>query len=255
MDRIIEFEGIQNCRDLGGLQNGEGCKIPQGKLLRSANLTQATEADGRKLKEIGINEIVDLRTALEIYQMDDVAFEGIEHHWSPIFVEKVSGISHEEPPEDDFDIETVDMRNTYQYITTDEGTRANLGKALTEIMEHDFVKGGVIWHCSEGKDRCGLISAILLMILGVDRKTVMDDYLMTNLVNGPKAEKIYHQIIAEGRDPMIAENLRNVFLAKEEYLGELFTAIDSYGSLVNYLTEGLSIRKETIGRFRKEMLG
>ena len=254
MDRIIEFEQIANCRDLGSIVNREGKTVVTGKLFRSANLVNASENDCQKVRQLGINEIVDLRTALEIYQGPDVEIEGVEHHWSPIFVERVSGISHEEVPEDDFDIETVDMRDTYRLITADQLTRENLGKAVSEILQHDFEKGGIIWHCSEGKDRCGLVSAIVLLILGVDRKTVMEDYLMTNLTNQPKAEKIYHSALREGKDPLIAENLRNVFLAREDYLNELFKTIDEFDSLEAYLTEGLLIDGSAMDVFRRKML-
>ena len=51
-------------------------------------------------------------------------------------------------------------------------------------MEHDFSKGCVLWHCTEGKDRCGLLSAVLLLALGVERSTILEDYLLTNHVNG-----------------------------------------------------------------------
>lgn len=50
-------------------------------------------------------------------------------------------------------------------------------------MGHDFSKGSVLWHCTEGKDRCGLLSAVLLLTLGVKRSTIMEDYLLTNRVN------------------------------------------------------------------------
>ena len=66
-------------------------------------------------------------------------------------------------------------------------------------MEHDFSKGGVLWHCTEGKDRCGLLSAVLLSALGIEYGTIMEDYMLTNEINKVKVEKYYQMILLAGK--------------------------------------------------------
>ena len=70
----------------------------------------------------------------------------------------------------------IDLRTEIeQNEMPDLSCRENLGKAARCVMEHDFSKGCVLWHCTEGKDRCGLLSAVLLLALGVERSTIMED--------------------------------------------------------------------------------
>ncbi|MDD7740043.1 MAG: tyrosine-protein phosphatase, partial [Lachnospiraceae bacterium] len=122
-------------------------------------------------------------------------------------------------------------------------------------MSHDFEKGSVLWHCTEGKDRCGLLTAVLLCALGVDRDTIMEDYLLTNEVNGPKAEYYYQMLISAGKSESEAKIVKDIFLAKEEYLNAAFASIDElYKNDSEFLRDGLNIPQELIERFRRSVL-
>lgn len=252
--RIIPFETILNCRDLGGLQNREGRAILPGLLLRSANLSEATEKDVEKLRrEHRLARIVDLRTGKEREERPDVSFSGAEQLPIPIFDERMAGISHEK--EGDTQLRLPVMEDLYRVMVTDEGCRANLGQALRAVMEYDFDRGSVLWHCTEGKDRCGLVSALLLSALSVDREQIMEDYLLTNLVNEPKAEGYYRGVLASGRPEAEARAARDVFLAKASYLETAFAAIDrEYESMESYLTDGLFIPASVVDAFRERAL-
>lgn len=269
-DRRIYFEKIQNIRDLGGLKTIDGQSIASGLLLRSANLSGATDSDVKKLKETyHLAKIIDLRTSMEKEEKPDVAVAEAEYLPVPIFDERVLGISHEK----DTDKKAVqknqnnmqnNMQNTmqmpvmedlYRMIVTNETCRTNLGKAAQTVMEHDFTKGSVLWHCTEGKDRCGLLTAILLSALSVDRQQILEEYLLTNEVNQPKAQMYYQQMLSAGKSEAEAEAVKNVFLAKETYLNEAFSAIDEqYQDMGTYLTEGLNIAEDRIVAFREKML-
>lgn len=72
-----------------------------------------------------------------------------------------------------------------------------------------------MWHCTEGKDRCGLLTAVLLLALYVDRRQIMEDYLVTNEVNEPKAEMYYQKILAAGRTKTEAVAVKICFLQKK----------------------------------------
>ena len=70
-DRTIVFEGINNCRDLGGLKNSEGKTIRRGCLIRSAHLGEASDNDIKKLREMHLQTVVDLRTIVETREKPD----------------------------------------------------------------------------------------------------------------------------------------------------------------------------------------
>lgn len=255
-NRIISFEKISNARDMGGLRTSHGCIILSGLLIRSAKLSEASEEDIHILSEkYRLSKIIDLRTETERKEMPDVAVAGAEYMPVPIFDEAVAGISHEKRSSEQLAAFVPKMGELYCKMVTDPFCRENIGKAARCVMEHDFSTGSVLWHCTEGKDRCGLLSAVLFMALGVERGTVMEDYLLTNRVNAAKAEKYYQQILASGKTKAEAETIRDIFLAKEEYLDAAFSAIDAqYKSTDDFLHVGLNIPQKLIERFQSSVI-
>lgn len=256
-NRSIAFEKISNARDMGGLRTAQGCTISSGLLIRSANLADATEADKIVLREkYHLSKIIDLRTEIERNEMPDASMETVDYLPIPIFEESVAGISHEKKLNSEQILAVIPkMGQLYCKMVTDSSCRENLGRAARCIMEHDFSKGSVLWHCTEGKDRCGLLSAVLLLALGVKRSTIMEDYLLTNCVNADKSEKYYQMMLQAGKTETEAETIRDVFLAKEEYLDAAFSAMDAqYKNTDAFLHDGLNISQKLIERFQSSVL-
>lgn len=256
-DRKIPFEKIQNARDLGGLKNREGQAIRKGLLLRTANLSETTEDDLQKLAvEYHLAKVIDLRTEMERNQKPDVVPETAEYVINPIFDERVFGISHEKTEQKNpEEIQIPALEDLYRMMLSQELCLENFSRAVRFVMEHDFTTGSVLWHCTEGKDRCGLLAVFLLSALGVEREVILEDYLLTNETNAPKAEMIGKQLLALGKSEAQIEAIKNTFLAKESYLNAAFEVIDKqYGDMDTFLREGLKIPEETIVRFRKEVL-
>ena len=175
--------------------------ISSGLLIRSANLTDASEADRNVLREkYHLSMIIDLRTEIERNEMPDVPIAEVDYRPIPIFDQSVAGISHEKKNSSEQLLTVIPkMEQLYCKMVTDPFCRANLGKAAGCVMDHDFSKGSVLWHCTEGKDRCGLLSVVLLLALGVKRSTIMEDYLLTNRVNAEKSEKYYRRMLSAGK--------------------------------------------------------
>lgn len=253
MDRRIAFQGIQNVRDLGGLSTSDGRVIKSGLLLRSANLAEATLKDQASLREnCHLTKIIDLRTSQERSEKPDAVMDGVEYVAMPVFDGPVAGISHEKEQRS---VAAPDMEQLYGAMVTDAACRKNLGHAAQCVMEHDFSTGSVLWHCTEGKDRCGLLTMILLSALGVERSVIMEDYLLTNETNAPKAERYYQYVIAAGKTEEEAAAVRSAFLADARYMAKAFEAIDAeYTDLDVFLSDGLGISSGTIDRFRNSVL-
>lgn len=222
------------------------------------NITiDATETDKKILREkYRLSKIIDLRTEIEQNEMPDLSMENVDCMSIPIFDESVAGISHEKGSSKEQLLAAIPkMEQLYSKMVTDLSCRENLGKAARCVMEHDFSKGCVLWHCTEGKDRCGLLSAVLLLALGVERSTIMEDYLLTNRVNAAKSERYYQITLAAGRTESEAKTIRDIFLAKEEYLEAAFSAIDTqYGNDDAFLYDGLNIPQKLIVRFQSSVL-
>ena len=251
MDRRTPWEGIGNCRDLGGLPVGGGRTIRRGVLLRSAHLASAAESDLEGLRARGVDLVIDLRTGMEREQRPDRVPEGTRELWRPIFDEAAVGITREKQMRPG----VPDMAALYRMMVTEEGCRAALGEVLWAVMSHDAENGAVLWHCTAGKDRCGLVSALLLLALGADRETVLADYLLTNETARGEAEAVYVQLLSARYEESLAAAMREAFLAKEEYLAAALDAIDErYTSPEDYLIRGLGLKAGLLADFCDRML-
>ena len=171
---------IQNMRDLSGLRTADGRKIRPNMLIRSAQLAQAVEED---LEHVAA--VIDLRTIKEREEMPDLVYS-CRYLPMPVFDEFKPGVSHEEEAKQAPKL--PDMAVLYGILV--RNYMDSFRNILTAIMHHDFSEGAILWHCTEGKDRCGITTAMILELLDVDRDTIMEDYLKTNLVNLPKAAAI-----------------------------------------------------------------
>ena len=228
---------IRNMRDLGGLRTADGRKIKPQMLIRSAHLAQAEEQDTEN-----ISEVIDLRTPAERQESPDRTY-GCEYTPLPVFEEINAGISHEEKARERA---IPNMEILYGMLI--ERYPDAFRRILLRIMQHDYSKGAILWHCTEGKDRCGITTALVLEMLGVDRETIMEDYLKTNLVNIPKAAEIHDRLL-ETHGKEFADSVYRAFIADECYLKSAWKAMGD-----NFITEKLGIDREKIEVFRKLIL-
>ena len=228
---------IGNMRDLGGLRTVDGRKIKPGMLIRSAHLAQAEEQDTER-----ISEVIDLRTPAERQESPDRTYR-CEYTPIPVFEEINAGISHEEKAKN----RAIPNMAVLYGMLIDRYPDA-FRKILLRIMQHDYSRGAILWHCTEGKDRCGITTAMILELLGVDRDTIMEDYLKTNLVNLPKAAAIREKLAAE-RGQEFADSVYQAYIADEKYLRSAWEAIGDVS-----LPEKLGISAEAVEAFKNTVL-
>ena len=257
-DRRIKIGGVRNGRDLGGLPAGGGV-IRSNCLLRSACLSGVPREDVEALaRRHRLSMVIDLRTDDEISQKPEPLPASIAYRRMPVFDAAKVGITHEKGekwnPERPSSVEP-NMAALYRMMVELDDCQQALSAILTAIMTHDPDAGSVLWHCSEGKDRCGLVAALLLGALGVSRGDIMADYLLTNEVNEARAQGIYRDLIAAGRSEAEAAMMRELFLAKPEYLNASLEFIDErFGGIPAYLREALRLSDELIETFREKMV-
>ncbi len=126
-------------------------------------------------------------------------------------------------------------------------------KALRQIMETK--EGAVLWHCTEGKDRCGLLSAMTLFLLGVSEQDVMEDYLKTNKSAAKRLDKMYEKWRSLGISKGRLERMQGLFMAKEEYMQAALDSMKSeYGTVDTFIKNALEITDEEKEVFREQML-
>ena len=153
-----------------------------GVFFRSNEL-QLTTADADALAALGISRIHDLRGQMEIEAHPDVAVPGaVWRHVevSGIPMELVSGL------EDAAAAERV-MRQVYDVFVREPGARAAYAELLSELATAPVPQ---LFHCTAGKDRTGWAAALLLEIAGVERETILADYLLTNTFSSAHADEV-----------------------------------------------------------------
>jgi protein-tyrosine phosphatase len=171
MSRTLPFEGVDNVRDVGGLPLGGGGTTRHGVLLRSGSLHFATPADvARLVGEFGLTLVLDLRTPREIDRdgPTPVAAAGVQTV-SLTFI----GESRDYLPEAGDDTDPM-LRNYLGYLGDHP---ANVAEAVRRLAAADA--GPALVHCAAGKDRTGVLVALVLDAVGVERSVVVADYALS----------------------------------------------------------------------------
>lgn len=171
--RFVQFEGCVNFRDLGGYSTSDGRTVKWRRLFRSDALNELTPSDvNRVLEDLSLRTMVDLRNCDEASRdgIGVLPANGLDYHHFPLLEER-----GESPPMDGTCI-AERLSATYQWIIHNSGRL--LAEAVTVIAGSR--DSAVVFHCSAGKDRTGIIAALVLGVLGVKQEIVMADYLLTN---------------------------------------------------------------------------
>ncbi|MCR4633086.1 MAG: tyrosine-protein phosphatase [Erysipelotrichaceae bacterium] len=241
----IELKTVRNIRDLGETITKNGKRIRRNKLIRSAHLADLSQEDMNYLKrEHHLDTVIDLRTYKEVKEKPD-CFYDLNYFHIPIVKNFEDGITHEKKEVRRF----PDLTQTYIELVNREDYLQGFYDVLTKILERKEEEGAVLWHCSEGKDRCGLTSMLIEMILGVDEDVIRKDYLFTNKVNQAKAEKIYEEVFGKTGSEEIAASIYKAFIADESYLDAALSYIKE-----DFFENKLKLDPKLIEEFRNKIL-
>ncbi len=246
----IHLHGAKNVRDLGGIATADGRHILPHKLLRSSHLNAVSDRDiNRLLGEYRLATVIDLRNTAEKLEMPDAVIGGVHFEEMPVFDSSLPGMSHESKQNLDA---IPDMRELYAYVMNSE-CLTNLATIVRRIVTAEPSEYAILYHCTEGKDRTGMVTALLLMVLGVSREEITADYLYTNKVNRKKAVYYYWLVRLFKRNRAAADKVHQVFMAKEAYLGEVFKAVDRIGWEA-FKTDVLQLSDNQIEAFKNRVL-
>ncbi len=195
--RQIDFAAILAFRDLGGYLASEGRTIAWRRIFRSGELRRMTQEDLiRFAEELKIAAVVDLRNAREgLEQQQEIKLlkdAGVKYFYVPF---NTGGDRNKER-------ELYQNFSNMGEIYLDRISAPELGLRIIEALDiiADPANYPLVFHCVAGKDRSGLLAAILLSTLGVTDRDIIEDYTLT----GPYMQRLYERL---NNDPRTAEEV------------------------------------------------
>ncbi|HEV7863246.1 MAG TPA: tyrosine-protein phosphatase [Acidimicrobiia bacterium] len=244
-------EGTLNFRDLGGLPTGDGRVTRPGRLFRSAALGDVTAGGAARLhEELGITFVVDLRGAEESVAMGRGLLDQLPicHLNIPLrdFQSLVDDDADELPGAGDASAEEAGSVLMPHYVENLESDR-NLVIAV-DFLSRALVHGPVVAHCAFGKDRTGVVVALLLRTAGVTEEAVIGDYMASSACMADCIEQAR-------RTPRYAAFADlDVWRCDEQMIRFYLRAVEGrYGGAEKWAL-GKGITEETIERLRAALL-
>lgn len=166
--RHIHFENVFNFRDMGGYRTNDGRSIQWRRIFRSSELHEMNESDAaRAVDDLGVRTIIDLResTVAQQYPPHLLKSNAVSYHNMPLIpkFEKVTG----------------PISNADFYIRL--FNKPDFGARLVDILETmaESTADPIVFHCSAGKDRAGIVAAMLLGALDVREDDIVQDYALS----------------------------------------------------------------------------
>ena len=254
----LGLTSIHNARQLGGYVIGEK-QIKQNLLLRTASLATLSADDSLVLAEkYNVQRIYDFRGQKEAMSAPDVVPGNASHLSLAISFEGTENASAAKEGKDMLMmlVENADnpaiqdlCENMYDKIFFDKVSNQAYRRLFADLVTLDPANGAVIWHCTQGKDRAGSASAMILAALGADRELIMEDYKLSKVYFDPFIEHIPVQNDTQ-------RNVLNTLISANPALFEkTLDKVDAtYGSLRNYLTECLGVTPEMMETLREKYL-
>ena len=256
--RLVPLTGGHNFRDLGGYEAADGWRVRWQLLYRSGKLSALTADDVAQLAPKGIRIVCDLRTPAERAREPSVpGFSRAHRGW-------------------DYD---VGHRSLLAAATAPGATPEHVRDALAATYEampwifaeiyaqafQHIIAGDLpmVFHCTAGKDRTGILAALILLVLGVPEEQVIKDYLLTDrfldtdaLAAAPRSKSggagaagfsFVRALSAELRAPLLT--------CDPAYLHGALRAIEArHGSVLGYFDEALGVGAEGVAALRQRLL-
>ncbi|MFC3159038.1 protein-tyrosine phosphatase [Chryseobacterium arachidis] len=251
----ILIKKVYNFREVANIKNNDGRTLKPGKLYRSGHLHQLKKRSFDEIKKLGIKEIIDLRNSKEIAQKPDNLPSDIVYKNYSAFEDKGDQLDQAKKlvlkgkvNGSDADERMLDFYK--DYVTENPEI---IRKIITEILESDQP---VLYHCTAGKDRTGITTALILSILKFDKQTIYNEYLLSNNYRKKLVDKRLNlsknlHFLYPKMDVKVLEKLSWV---ETDYLDAAFNEINNkYGSIDIYIQQALGIsenkRQEYIQKF------
>lgn len=260
----IGLKTVSNARELGGYRTTDGRIVKTGKIIRCGDLNDLNEEDKKKLCELALKMVIDFRSAGEIRLKPDVKIAGVDYVTIDILKE-------DEHIGKDREGEELPLQSLMEVAVKKYGKEHAAQRSMADLYK-DFVekemcrqgyreffelallidpeKGALLYHCAQGKDRTGIASVLLLSALGVERETIVEDYLLTNDFIGDEMVKFIDNVAVN--DEEYKKMLLYYMQVHKTCIDAYYEAIEeNYGNMTEYLYKECGLDQASIKQLKE----
>lgn len=240
--RRVDLAGCLNFRDLGGYATPDGRRVRWRQVFRSDGLHALTPEDVTRLRdEIRLADVIDLRSTAELQSegRGPLETEAMRFHHLPLFDGAMTESSREA---------AAQYSLADRYVLMAEFARRPIARVLETLATTD---APAVFHCAAGKDRTGVISALILGLLGVDDEIIVADYVATR----ESLDGIVDRLMAlEGYRRMLELLPADTMHANPETMVEFLSRLrESHGSFEGY-ARGAGLSDAVVARLRGRLV-
>jgi protein-tyrosine phosphatase len=244
-ERRIPFETVTNFRDLGGYRTRSGRRVGWGRVFRSDALHGMTEGDLAMYNELGVRAVYDLRGEVEVTERPNP----MPSRNLPILTRPAGNdtpVAFDGMTSEDGEGVLAGI-----YISHIDHAAVPIGEIFSALAEPDGLPALI--HCHAGKDRTGLVAALLLEALGVEREVILDDYELTARYRlRAHQDQTFERLITMGFTP---EAAAGVLTAPRWAMASALEYLDrQYEDIERYLTGPAAMSPSDLRRLSHELL-
>ena len=249
-----------NTRDLGGIPTADGV-IKKGKLIRSGKLYKIPDSTVNALKAMNVKTVIDLRIPTECEEAPDTLWEGVNYVHLPVLCTATPGITREKSMQKTMAIESRRIKDEfgsadnymiemYRSVLFSEEPKKLLSQALRLIIDNEDC---ILWHCSGGKDRAGILAMLVEGLLGVDEKIILQDYVASHYFQRARFFWNRAGLVIAPLYLRFKKILFGMMAAKPSYMKAPINDMKrKYGSITGYCKAELGVTDEDIATLKEK---
>lgn len=243
-------------RDLGGYITSNGKHIKWNKLIRAGEIANLSSDDENILLNYGVNCVIDLRSDAEILKFPDILPSRIKYIQIPLFnddetestevINQMNQLYSSDPHSGH-----VRMMEVYRKLAIDKQPQAAYRKFFQLLLDSGE-KHNILFHCSAGKDRTGIVAALILGALGVDERIVKQDYLLTNKLIFSRVQRRIERAIEANMNAQFITSLFSLSTVSSDYFDAAFAIINYiFGGVQQYLKDWVGLTVNDITKLQR----
>lgn len=243
--RLVHLQGAINFRDAGGYATSDGRQVVTGKVYRSADISRLTDADLQTITDKRIHTVIDFRGVKESAAAPDRLPSGVSYQLSPAGSDSIPSMQQ---------IATLIKQGDFLGSMYGEGGLKYYGDRYRPLFQQLLAlpdTAALLYHCTGGRDRTGMASALFLYALHVPQQTIEADFTASNVYLQPMHAQMFSRMAQAAG--MEEEQVRKAMELRPELLHSFFNAITAhYGSVENFMEKELGVGPKELAILRKK---